>query len=64
MPADAFGRQVMSLREVIAQLQELGERLPQLMDQPLWVGGGAPVYCPVICVLRGQHGAVILEATR
>lgn len=59
---DSFGYRVMSLREVITELTAMGERLPELMDQPLWVGGAVPLYIPVTHIIRAQHGAMVVTA--
>lgn len=47
MSIDSHGYQVMSLRELIAELQRRADDQPASLDKPVWVANCPPLYWPV-----------------
>lgn len=50
MSVDSFGYQVMSLDELITELQAVRDRHPGLADNPVWVDNCPPLKWPVLKV--------------
>lgn len=50
MSIDSFGYQVMSLRELITELQAAADAEPAMLDRPVWVDNCPPLYWPVASV--------------
>ena len=50
MSIDSFGFQVMSLRELHAELGRQMEEKPELADRPVWVDNCPPLHWPVLAV--------------
>lgn len=50
MSVRSFGYQVMTLRELIGELQAAAERDPAQLDRPVWVDNCPPLYWPVASV--------------
>lgn len=50
MSIDSFGHDVMSLRELIAELQAAADADPKQLDRPVWVDNCPPLYWPVKAV--------------
>lgn len=60
MSIDSFGYQVMSLRELIVELQGLASVHPELLEQPVWTANMHPLHFPVRHAERGRNGVQLV----